>query len=36
MLLFGDGSIRFLNENIAATVVIGLVTRSGSEVTSAN
>jgi prepilin-type N-terminal cleavage/methylation domain-containing protein/prepilin-type processing-associated H-X9-DG protein len=29
--LFGDGSVRFLKESTAATVVIALVTRSGGE-----
>jgi prepilin-type N-terminal cleavage/methylation domain-containing protein/prepilin-type processing-associated H-X9-DG protein len=29
--LFGDGSVRFLNENIAATTVIALVTRASSD-----
>jgi prepilin-type N-terminal cleavage/methylation domain-containing protein/prepilin-type processing-associated H-X9-DG protein len=30
--LFGDGSVRFLNENIAPTTIIALVTRSASDV----
>jgi hypothetical protein len=29
--LFGDGSVRFLRESTAATVIIALVTRSGGE-----
>ena len=29
--LFGDGSVRFLNESIAATTVIALVTRASSD-----
>jgi prepilin-type N-terminal cleavage/methylation domain-containing protein len=31
MGLFGDGSVRFLRESTAATVVIAIVTRSGGE-----
>ena len=31
-VLFGDGSIHFMPESTAATLVIALVTRSGGEV----
>jgi prepilin-type N-terminal cleavage/methylation domain-containing protein/prepilin-type processing-associated H-X9-DG protein len=34
--LFGDGSVRFLHDNAAASVVIALVTRAGGEVVNAD